>query len=127
MTFRAHAGRDRASRFSSAGPPSKPAAAQLEPAERERAREPATAQCILVDFGLDRQEEDLAVADAPGAAGRADDVDQLVALARVDQAGDQHLGQEIDGVLGPLVGLEVALLATVAAALDGGEIVDEAR
>src|SRR3954468_16396064 len=74
---------------------------------------------------LDGHEEDLAVADAAGAAGGADRVDEGLLRRVLDEAGDQHLGQEVDGVLGAAVVLEMALLPAVAAALLRVELVDQ--
>ena len=64
--------------------------------------------------------ENLAVADAPGARGVLDRLDDIVDEAVLDHHLDLHLGQEVDHIFGAAVELGVALLAAEALHFDHG-------
>src|SRR6266850_6601408 len=66
---------------------------------------------------VDRQHEDLPIADRAGLGRADDDRDHLVDHAVADHHLDLHLGQEVHGVLRAAVELGVAFLAAEAAHL----------
>jgi hypothetical protein len=83
---------------------------------------------ILVAFagadaqrGLDRQHEDLAVADAAGLRGAPDGVDGFLDQVVADHNLDFHLGQEVHDVFGAAIEFGVALLAAEAIGLGHGD------
>src|SRR5260221_2161629 len=59
---------------------------------------------------VDRADEDLAVADAPGMGGVLDRLDRALDQRVLHDDLDLHLGQEIDDVFGAAIELGVALL-----------------
>src|SRR5262249_4314238 len=63
---------------------------------------------------LDRPDENLAVADLPGARRRAERLDHPVGVLGCDRDLDADLGQEVHDVLGAAIDFGVALLAAVA-------------
>src|SRR3546814_9931809 len=73
---------------------------------------------------LDRADEDLAVADAPGMGGLLDGLHRALDQVVPQDDLDLHLGQEIDDVLGAAVELGVAFLAAEALGLGHRDALD---
>ena len=59
---------------------------------------------------LDVDDEDLAVADAAGAGGVLDRLDDILGETVLDHHFDLHLGQEVDHIFGAAIELGMALL-----------------
>src|SRR5262245_31303552 len=70
---------------------------------------------------VDRQDEDLPIADGTRARGFLDDLDDLRGLGVVEDDLDLHLGDEVDDVLGAPVELRVSLLSPEALHLRDGQ------
>src|SRR5205814_6573482 len=73
---------------------------------------------------LDRQDENLAVADLAGAGGLADRVEGALDEGVLDHHLDLDLGQEAHGVLGAAIDLGLALLAAEALHLADRQALD---
>src|SRR5512139_2887366 len=76
------------------------------------------------DHFLDRQHEDLAVADAAGLGRFLDRGDDLADLLVGGDDLELDLGQEVDDVLGPSIELRMPLLAPEPLDLADGEALD---
>src|SRR5260221_13684340 len=70
---------------------------------------------------FDIEDENLAVADAPGARGIFDRFDDIVREAILDHHLDLHLGQEVDHIFSAAVELGMALLPAEALDLGDGD------
>jgi hypothetical protein len=96
-------------------------------AGRDASRPAATHRIAVQLAGADPHnpvqvpDEDLAVADFAGAGGLHDRLYHAIDLVVGDGDFQLDLGQEVDHVLGPAVQLGVALLATEALDLGGGD------
>ena len=73
---------------------------------------------------LDGEDEDLAVADAAGARGGLDRLDDALDQIVLDHHLDLHLGQEVDDIFGAAIELGMALLAAEALDLGDGDPAD---
>src|SRR6185369_10228373 len=70
---------------------------------------------------FDRDNEDLAVADAPGLRGLGDRLDHALGQGVAHDDLELHLGQEVDDIFGTAIKLGVALLPAEALGLGDGD------
>src|SRR4029077_20693215 len=73
---------------------------------------------------IDRRDEDLAVADLPGARLRRDDLHRLVGDLGGHRDLDPQFGQEVHDIFGAAIDFGMALLTTIALDLGHGHAVD---